>query len=171
MGGAGIMRHAAHVEPATNPPQAVVPMGISPDSLSYWVKTAYFTMRREMDNALRAQGLTLQQWRALGALLHEPGITHSDLVKKLDIEAPSVTSLVSGMERRGWIRQERSASDARVKRLHLTTRGRRTIETAGLACGPVQQRMEASLPETERAALKQLLRNVVEGLLSAGTPE
>jgi len=146
-------------------------MGFSPDSISYWVKTAYFTMRREMENALRADGLTLTQWRALGALLHKPGSTHSELVEKLDIEAPSVTSLVSGLERRGWIRQERSSSDARVKRLFLTTRGRRTIETAGSACGPVQRRMDVSLPDSERESLKRLLREVIEGLQAGGLSE
>ena len=168
------MRHAESVEPTVKPqdpaPAAVAPMGFSPDSLSYWVKTAYFTLRREMENALRTQGLTLQQWRALGALLHDPGTTHSDLVKKLDIEAPSVTSLVSGLERRGWIRQERSTSDARVKRLFLTTRGRRTIEAAGAACGPVQRRVEAALPDADRASLKRLLRDVIEELQGADDP-
>ena len=179
------MRHAARVEPTISPPQrapsqfaqdrgteaSAVPMGFSQDSLSHWVKLAYFTMRREMESALRVQGLTLTQWRALGALLHEPGITHSDLVKKLDIEAPSVTSLVSGMQRRGWVRQERSSSDARMKRLFLTARGRHVIETAGSACAPVQRRMEAFLPELERAALKRLLREVVKGLQAGAGPE
>ncbi len=183
------MRHATRVEttvtitePSGETPEGqytpepgamatVVPTGLNPDSLSYWVKAAYFTMRREMENALRDQGLTLTQWRALGALFHEPGMTHSNLVRKLDVEAPSVTSLVSGLQRRGWIRQERSSSDARVKLLFLTPRGRRVIEGAGSACGPVLRRMEVCLPEAERASLKQLLRDVVEGLQHAVTPE
>ena len=139
-------------------------MGVRGDSLSHWVKLAFITMRREMESSLRAQGLTLTQWRALGALWHAPGTTHSDLVKTLEIEAPSVTSLVNGMERRGWVRQERSPSDARVKRLFLTTSGRRTTETASAACAPVERRMEASLPEGERSELKRLLKSVVDAL-------
>lgn len=172
--GAGAMRHAPRLEttvpatqhsPAEPVPAAQAALGFSDDSLlSHWVKMAYFTMRREMENALGALGLTLTQWRALGLLLHAPGTTHSDLVKTLEIEPPSVTSLVNGMERRGWVRQERSAADARVKRLFLTARGRRTIEAARAACGPVQQRMEDALGERDRESLKRLLRSVVDGL-------
>jgi len=138
-------------------------MGFGGDSLSHWVKLAYFTMRREMESALKVQGLTLTQWRALGLLARAPeGRAHSELVKTLDIEAPSVTSLVNGMERRGWVRQERSPSDARVKMLFLTAKGRRVAETAGAACGPVERRMEAALSEQDRDSLKGLLRAVVD---------
>jgi len=134
------------------------------DSLTHWVKLAYLSMRKEMEASLRAQGLTLTQWKALGALLHRPGTTHSDLVRLLEVEAPSVTSLVNGMEKHGWVRQERSATDARVKRLFLTTQGRHTIRTARVACAPVESRMEAALPEDDRAELKRLLRMVIDGL-------
>src|SRR5271157_2531786 len=101
------MRHTAPPDTSITPPRAI-PGKTSDDSLSHWVKLAFMTMRREMESSLRASGLTLTQWRALGVLLHTPGPTHSDLVKQLEIEAPSVTSLVNGMERKGWVRQERS---------------------------------------------------------------
>ncbi len=134
------------------------------DSLSHWVKLAFMAMRREMENSLRAHGLTLTQWRALGILERNPGATHSDFVRELEIEAPSVTSLVNGMERRGWVRQERSAADARVKRLFLTGKGRHTVESARVACAPVERRMEASLPDEDRASLKRLLREMIRGM-------
>ncbi len=141
---------------------------ISPDSdsetLSHWVKLAFMAMRRETDAALRRSGMTLTQWRALGMLLHNPGMTHSELVQKLEIEAPSVTSLVNGMERRGWVRRARSAGDARVKQLYLTPRGRRLIEEARGLTAPVEHRMTATLSAGERATLRRLLRTMVEGM-------
>jgi MarR family transcriptional regulator, transcriptional regulator for hemolysin len=134
------------------------------DSLSHWVKLAFITMRRELDSTLRRSGMTLTQWRALGLLLHKPGTTHSELVQQLDIEAPSVTSLVNGMERKGWVRQSRAAADARVKRLFLTASGRRLIEEASEATAPIEDRMAATLSAGERATLKRLLRTMVEGM-------
>jgi DNA-binding MarR family transcriptional regulator len=140
------------------------PTSFDDDSLSHWVKLAFTTMRRELDASLREAGLTVPQWRALGVLLQKPGATHSDLVRQLEIEAPSVTSLVNGMQRKGWVRQERSETDARAKRLYLTPSGRRTLGTARSSCAPVQDRMEGTLPAAERAALKRLLRNVIDGM-------
>jgi hypothetical protein len=69
-------------------------------TVGYWVKLAFIAMRRETDASVRKAGITTTQWQTLRVLFHMPGMTHSDLVAHLDIEAPSVTSLINGMERR-----------------------------------------------------------------------
>lgn len=150
--------------PTALPPSAPVqiPTTFEDDSLSHWVKLAFTTMRRGLDASLREAGLTVPQWKALGVLHHKPGATHSELVRQLEIEAPSVTSLVNGMQRKGWVRQERSQTDARAKRLYLTAAGKRTLLEARSACSPVQNRMEEILPAGERAELKRLLRTLIE---------
>ena len=134
------------------------------DTLSHWVKLAFMTMRRENEACLRRSGMTVTQWRALGVLLHTPGATHSDLMRHLEIEAPSVTSLVNGMERKGWVKRTRSTADARVKRLSLTLHGRRLIEDAREAMAPIERRMTATLSASEHATLKRLLRTMIEGM-------
>jgi DNA-binding MarR family transcriptional regulator len=134
------------------------------DTLSHWVKLAFVTMRREMEASLRKSGMTVTQWRALGVLHHKSLVTHSELVKQLEIEAPSVTSLVNGMARKGWVTQKRSSADARVKQLSLTPRGKSMIEGVRGATSPVEQRMAASLSVEERDALKKLLRTMIEGM-------
>ena len=133
-------------------------------TVGHWVKLAYIAMRRELDATVRKAGITPTQWQALGVLYHKPGLTHSELEKHLDIEAPSVTSLVNGMERKGWVKRERSASDARAKKLHLTPRGRTLIESCRQATLPIERSVTAALSESERETLKRLLRAVVEAL-------
>jgi len=133
-------------------------------TVGHLVKLAYIAMRREMDASVRKAGITTTQWQALGVLYHKPGLTHSELVDHMGIEPPSVTSLVNGMERKGWIKRERSDVDARVKRLHLTQRGRRLIESLRKATEPVERRMVAALTDNERDFLKSLLRTLVDSL-------
>jgi DNA-binding MarR family transcriptional regulator len=133
-------------------------------SVGHLVKLAYTAMRREMDAAVRKAGITTTQWQALGVLYHMPGLTHSELVQHMAIEPPSLTSLVNGMERKGWIKQERSETDARAKRLYLTPRGRKLIESLRKASEPIERRMAAALTDGERDALKSLLRTLVESL-------
>ena len=134
------------------------------DTLTHWVKLAFVTMRREMEASLRSTGMTVTQWRALGVIFHRAIVTHSELVRQLEIEAPSVTSLVNGMERKGWVTRERSSTDARVKQLRLTARGRKMIEGAQEAMAPIERRMAATLTESERASLKKLMRTMIEGM-------
>jgi len=141
--------------------------GWESETLSQCVKLAFKAMRREMDVSLRKSGMTVTQWRALGVILHEPGATHSDLMRQLEIEAPSVTSLVDGMERRGWVTRTRCSDDARVKRLTLTPLGRRVIEEAAQAMAPVEERMAATLAPQELDTLKRLLQKMVAGMQPA----
>ncbi len=133
-------------------------------SVGHLVKLAYIAMRRELDASVREAGLTTTQWQALGVLYHMPGLTHSELMEHLAIEPPSVTSLVNGMERKGWIRNEKCPDDARAKRLFLTPAGRRRIEKVRRATEPIERRMAAALSESQRESLKALLRIVVESL-------
>jgi DNA-binding MarR family transcriptional regulator len=145
------------------PETKTLPVGDS-ETLSHWVKLAFSTMRRELEASLRKSGMTITQWRALGVILHQPEATHSDLMRHLEIEAPSVTSLVDCMERKGWVKRTRSKSDARVKQLSLTSRGRAMIEAAGEAMGPIEERMAGTLTAGELSTLKRLLRAMIEGM-------
>jgi DNA-binding MarR family transcriptional regulator len=154
-----MMRTAAAHEPETK-----IPQDSDEETLSHWVKLAFHTMRREMEASLRKSGMTVTQWRALGVILHEPGAMHSDLMRQLEIEAPSVTSLVDGMERKGWVKRTRSTSDARVKQLSLTPRGRKLIEDAHEAMEIINARMAATLSTGEQSTLKRLLRTMIEGM-------
>jgi DNA-binding MarR family transcriptional regulator len=133
-------------------------------TVGHWVKLAYVAMRRELDASVRRAGITTTQWQALRVLYHMPGLTHSELVAHMDVEAPSVTSLVNGMERKGWVRRERSTTDARVKRLFLTSAGKKLTESLRRATKPVDRRLASALTERERDELKSLLRTVVESL-------
>jgi len=153
------MSTATHEEKTTQ-----IPWERHGGSVGHLVKLAYISMRREMDAAVRKAGVTTTQWQALGVLMHKPGLTHSELVQHMAVEPPSVTSLVKGMERKGWIRQERAETDARVKRLYLTARGRRLIESLRRATEPVERRMAAALTDSERDSLRTLLRILVETL-------
>ena len=152
------------VHPCAPQKETRVPWEKHGGTVGHWVKRAYFAMRREMDASVRKAGLTTTQWQALGVLFHMPGLTHGELVEHLATEAPSVTSLVNGMERRGWIKRERSSDDARVKRLYLTAHGRTLIEGVRTATQPIEKRMTAALSNAERERLKNLLRTLVESL-------
>jgi MarR family transcriptional regulator, transcriptional regulator for hemolysin len=134
------------------------------DTLGHWVKLAFMTWRRGIEASLRKSGMTVTQWRALSVLLHVPGAAPSDLARRLEIEAPSVTSLVNGMARKGWVKRSRSTADARVKRLSLTPKGRHLIEEMPEAMAEVEERMTAILSSSEIATLKRLLRTLIDGL-------
>lgn len=125
------------------------------------VKIVYTMLRRELERLTRQEGLTQAQWSALGILYHFPGATNSDLERILLIERPSVTSLVKGMEKKGWVVREDNPSDARSKRFYLTETGKVLAEQTRSLAAIADERVLGVLSDNERLQLRQLLEKVI----------
>ena len=125
------------------------------------VKIVYTMLRRELERMTRQAGLTQAQWSALGVLYHCPGATNSDLESILLIERPSVTSLIKGMERKGWVVRKDNPEDARSKRFFLTEKGRMLAESTRSMADRADEAVLAALSDDERSQLRRLLEKVV----------
>ncbi len=125
------------------------------------LKIVYTAMRRELEKLARGEGLTSAQWSALGVLHHFPGATNSDLEAILLVERPSVTSLIKGMERNGWVVRKDNPADARSKQFFLTEAGRDLAERTRSFAEEADRRVLGGLTENQRSELRELLVEVV----------
>ncbi|GIN72791.1 MarR family transcriptional regulator [Bacillus sp. J14TS2] len=125
------------------------------------VKTAYITLRREVEEELRQVGLTHTQWNALGILHYFPGITSSELEQILMIERPSVTSLMNGLEKKKLIIRKNYSKDARYKQIFLTEEGKKIAMETQHFTHLVEDRIKDGLSAEEFAMLKSLLIKTV----------
>lgn len=125
------------------------------------VKIAYITLRRQLDEKLKATGLTHAQWNALTVIHHFSGITPSELENILLVERPSITSLINGMEKRGWVIRREHPQDARYKQLFLTETGERLADETGSFTHEIENRVKEGMTEEEFAQLRQLLIKMI----------
>lgn len=128
------------------------------------IKTGYITLRREMEELLRPLGLTHTQWSALGVIRHFPGITPSQLEPILMIERPSVTSLLKGMENKGFILWKDHPQDGRSKLIYLTDTGLKIAEETQHFTSLVEEQVKAGMTVEELQTLKALLVKMVNVL-------
>jgi MarR family transcriptional regulator for hemolysin len=90
----------------------------------YRVSTAW---RREIDQRVRAFGLTDATWRPLLYLGRMgDGVRQTDLAAALTIEDPSLVRLIDALERVGLVERLEDPEDRRSKRLWMTEAGRET---------------------------------------------
>jgi MarR family transcriptional regulator, transcriptional regulator for hemolysin len=90
----------------------------------YRVATAW---RREIDQRVRAFGLTDATWRPLLYLGRMgDGVRQTDLAATLTIENPSLVRLIDALERAGLVERLEDTDDRRSKRLWMTAAGRET---------------------------------------------
>jgi Transcriptional regulators len=128
------------------------------------MKVGYILLRREMQDLLKASGLTHTQWSALGVLLHSPGITSSELEHILMIERPSVTSLMNGLEKRGLIEKRNDPKDGRSKQIFLTDAGLKLAEQTQHFGMEVEQRVKKAMADEDLEMLKKYLLKMIRAL-------
>ena len=77
---------------------------------------------------LAGAGVTEQQWRVL-RILHEGGVMEpQDVARGACLIMPSLTRIVQGLERRGFVQRSAHPSDRRKHLLRITADGRAVID-------------------------------------------
>ncbi|TJY42903.1 MarR family transcriptional regulator [Cohnella pontilimi] len=125
------------------------------------VKTTFITLRREVEKLLGPTGLTHTLWSALSVIRHFPGITPSQLEPILMIERPSVTSLLNGLENKGFIIRKDHPEDGRSKQIYLTEAGLKMAAETQHLTAVVEERVKVGMTKEEFETLKALLVKTV----------
>ncbi len=110
--------------------------------LTYLMAQAVHQLERRLDHALAAVGLTTRQFSALAHIARGPGLSSTDLSKKLLITPQAANKLISRLEAAGLIDR---ASTASRQPLALS------LSPSGIAA---LRRAEPLASRTEIAALK-----------------
>lgn len=67
--------------------------------------------------------LTMQQFRVLGFVVKDPGMTGHELGECLGVSAPTASGLVDRLVEKGLLERVDDAADRRIRRLHITDSG------------------------------------------------
>jgi len=98
--------------------------------------------------------LTLSQLRMLFVLDHtQADLAVNELADKVSLSMAAAGRAVDAMVRSGLLSRREDDEDRRVKRIGLTTEGRRTIEQISAARRQATERFVLALTGDERAAL------------------
>jgi len=115
-------------------------------------------------------GMRLKQFMLLGYVRDHGGVSQQELEKVLLIDANGVVLLLNELEAAGFSVRRRDANDRRRHLVEVTESGRVAVERAEKARESLEDEILADFSPEERAALRKLLRRVLEGLLKA-TPD
>jgi len=116
--------------------------------------------RHAFDEQAKPMGLTRSQFSVLAHLgRHRDGqMNQSEIAAALEVGKVTLGGLVDRLEAGGLARREPSDEDRRVKRIRLTNKGRRALQTA--------QRMRPMLDEFMMRDLAEGTRSEVAGALA-----
>jgi DNA-binding MarR family transcriptional regulator len=108
--------------------------------------------------------LTLEQFQTLRAISLSEHLSIGSLSTQLRVDLSTMSRNVTVLERNGYLLRARSAEDARVVHVRLTTKGKRALETLRCEERDVLTTVYQSLPAADRPAVLKALE-VLQGCL------
>ena len=112
--------------------------------------------------SLREHGLSDQQWRVLRVLGEHGSMDTGRVAREAYILGPSLTGVLSRMERDGLIARARDAEDQRRTVVSATTKGRKMVGKLAKAIEDHYDWMEKSLGQQKLGQLYKLLDEVIQ---------
>ncbi|HVZ30737.1 MAG TPA: MarR family winged helix-turn-helix transcriptional regulator [Asticcacaulis sp.] len=112
-------------------------------------------------NAETGEGaLTQRQYAVLKALDASDGLSQTDLVRLTGIDRSTLAELVSRMLQRGYLKRERSATDARANLVQLDAAGRQAINEMHPRVLAADEKILSLLSPPKRDSFVKLLRKI-----------
>jgi len=123
--------------------------------------------RRAVDRQLEPMGLTEATWMPLLHLARAPEpMRQKDLAASLALDSSSVVRLLDGLQAAGLI-ERLEGEDRRVKTVHLTAQGLRTVERVEALVDEAREKLLGDIPARDMQAAFRVLEQIGAALASA----
>lgn len=121
--------------------------------------------RALLENEEEHQGLTgMQRW-VMGYLYRQTTpVFQKDIEKAFRLRGSTVTGILQLMEKKGYIRRETAAHDARLKSLHLTEKALQCCQACDIRIAKMDDILLSGFSEEEKQNLAYMLLHMEENI-------
>lgn len=128
----------------------------------FYLRNIVHAIKQLQDSKLTPYNITNQQARLLGdiqeQLEEEKQFCQKDLERIMNLRGSSITSLLQGLERKGFIVRSSGDEDGRTKRLKITEKGTRLINEMAEVFQNVEALLLQGMTDDEKEIYKKLLK-------------
>jgi DNA-binding MarR family transcriptional regulator len=139
-------------------------------SVGCWVVSTAHAVKRALDGELQRAGITFRQWEILSCLACRGELSQKELAERIGIEAPTLTSVLTRMERDGWLDRYGCPDDRRKKRLRPTPKAEAVWNRCVECCKRVRAAATEGIPEADLENLRVTCEQIRENLRVADSP-
>lgn len=105
-------------------------LGELADIVGFHIRLAHVAVYRHFTETFSDIELTQKQVSVLWLVDDHPGISQIAVGQRLQMDRATTMTIVNRLQERGYLRRERSTSDARKQALFLTPEGRKALAKA-----------------------------------------
>jgi DNA-binding MarR family transcriptional regulator len=136
--------------------------------IGYELKLAQQAFCAAVDEVLRAVSLTNAQYAIL-AILEEGGpLSNADLARRLFVTPQTMNEIVTSLGERSLVTRTAHPTHGRIRLIGLTEQGLAVLTEAHANVRAIEERMLATLAQSEQRELVRFLRLCTEALMPDG---
>jgi DNA-binding MarR family transcriptional regulator len=134
-----------------------------PRSVGFLLSQLGFVTSRGFMEALEPLGLHPREWALMRFVAASEGQSQQAIAERIGLPPSRMVAFVDGLEEKGLVERRPDPDDRRVRAIHLTAKGRRTLERAFKVAIEVETKLCEPLSEKERDRLIELLQKLQGG--------
>jgi len=128
------------------------------------IKRSTRLIHRHIEQSLKAHHIARSQYTVLYYVAKFGQPTQKELADALEIQGPTLTSMLDSLVQKGWLVREQDARDKRSKQLRLTAAGKQLFAQIPNPAEALDHMIRESLSAEETAALRQALEKIITKL-------
>ena len=133
------------------------------------LRVLHWCTDQAMTGALARMDLTAAQGHIMGYLAHSPNPPCSrDIEEAFQLSHPTVSGLLSRLEKKGFIEFRPDEKDRRCKRIHMLPKGQACIELMHRTIRENEERIVQGFSDEEKAQFASLLERAISNM--GGSP-
>ncbi len=131
----------------------------------YMLRVLYWCTDQAMTNALEKMELTAAQGHIMGYLSHrdEPACAR-DVEQAFCLSHPTVSGLLSRLEKKGFLEFRPDEADRRIKRIHILPKGKQCSELMHRTILDNERRMVQDFTEEEKLRFYDYLSRAIDNM-------
>ncbi|MBI1399563.1 MarR family transcriptional regulator [Hyphomonas sp.] len=134
------------------------------DELTFRFEDIPRMLRRAIDEILVDSGLSRTQWRLMGYVLRESGLTQTELARLLELERASVGSAIDSLSARGLVVREPVPEDRRAWAISATPEAEALLASLREAISEIYAQTFRGLTAQELQLLRRMLDQITTNL-------
>ena len=140
-----------------------------PKHYGHMLRVLHWCTDQAMTGALARMDLTAAQGHIMGYLAHSPNPPCSrDIEEAFQLSHPTVSGLLSRLEKKGFIEFRPDEKDRRCKRIHMLPKGQACIELMHRTIRENEERIVQGFSDAEKAQFASLLERAISNM--GGSP-
>ena len=123
------------------------------------------TMDQAMTNALASMDLTAAQGQIMAFITHrETAPCARDIEEALQLAHPTVSGLLSRLEKKGFVEFRPDEQDRRCKRIYILPKGEQMHETMHRTILETEERLVAGFTQEEQDRFHEMLLRAIDNM-------